>query len=234
MRHSRRWIIALLVLVPGMLQSEPPRGAGEDLVGLLSKVILDVTHKTGSKDWAKATRGQMLLSGDMVKTGARSLAIIKLKDNSLVRVREYTELTVTGTVAGDAFSKGVSIERGVIGFVVPKQKPDEEFRFRSPTSVASIRGTGGAMIVAQDDTVTVIEGSVEVENLISSNVIMVEEGFTAISRRDGSLVARPSTRAERETAEGALRSEDRPRQLRLQLRNSQGETEELIIDYKEE
>ena len=234
MTHPRYGLILLLVLAPGLLQAEPPRASDEDLVGLLSKVILDVQHKTGSKDWAKAARGETLLSGDMVKTGARSLAIIKLKDNSLVRVREYTELTVTGSVSGDAFSKGVAIERGVIGFVVPKQKPNEEFRFRSPTSVASIRGTGGAMIVAQNDTVTVVEGSVNVENLISSRVVTVEEGFTAISRRDGSIETRPSSRAEREAAEGAIRSEDQPRQLKLQLRNSQGETEELIIDYKEE
>jgi len=232
MRHSTRWIFVLLGLTPGMLQAGPP--PGEDLVGLLSKVILDVTHKTASRDWAKAARGQTLLSGDMVKTGARSLAIIKLKDNSLVRVREYTELTVTGSAKGDAFSKGVAIERGVIGFIVPKQKPEEEFRFRSPTSVASIRGTGGAMIVAGDDTVTVTEGTVQVENLISARVVTVTAGFTAISRRDGFIEARASTRAERETAESAIRSEDRPRQLRLQLRNSQGQIEELIIDYKEE
>jgi hypothetical protein len=232
MRNSRLWMLALLGLLPSIVSAGTP--PTDDLVGLLSKVILDVTHKSGSRDWSKATRGQMLLSGDMVKTGARSLAIIKLKDNSLVRVREYTELTVSGTVEGEAFSKGVSIERGVIGFVVPKQKQNEEFRFRSPTSVASIRGTGGAMIVGQEDTVTITEGSVAVENLVSSTTVIVEEGFTAISRRDGSIESRPSTRAERETAEGAIRSEDRPRQLRLQLRNGQGETEELIIDYKEE
>lgn len=232
MQHCIRYAVALLALTPGLLRAEPPTGS--ELVGLLSKVILDVTHKTGSNDWAKAARGQTLLSGDMVKTGARSLAIVKLKDNSLVRVREYTELTVTGTVDGEAFSKGVAIERGVIGFIVPKQKAGEEFRFRSPTSVASIRGTGGAMIVGQEDTVTVVEGSVRVDNLVSSTGVTVDEGFTAISRRDGSIEARPSTRAERDQAEGAIRSEDRPRQLKLQLRNSQGETQELIIDYKEE
>jgi len=232
MRYSSCWIIALLALAPLQLRAAPP--AEPQLVGLLSKVILDVTHRTGANDWAKAVRGQTLLSGDMIKTGAQSLAIIKLKDNSLVRVREYTELTVTGGVENEAFSKDVSIERGVIGFIVPKQKAGEEFRFRSPTSVASIRGTGGAMTVGEDDTVTVVEGSVGVENLISSTTVVVGEGFTGISRRDGSIEARPSTRAERELAEGMLRSEDQPRQLKLQLRNSQGETQELIIDYKEE
>lgn len=233
MRYSSCWIIALLALAPGLLRAAPPP-ADPELVGLLSKVILDVTHRSGTEEWTKAVRGQTLLSGDMVKTGARSLAIVKLKDNSLVRVREYTELTVTGGVENEAFSKGISIERGVIGFVVPKQKAGEEFRFRSPTSVASIRGTGGAMIVGEDDTVTVVEGSVSVENVVSSTTITVDEGFTGISRRDGSIEARPSTRAERELAEGMLRSEDQPRQLKLQLRNSQGETQELIIDYKEE
>jgi hypothetical protein len=83
-----------------------------DLVGLLSKVILDVTWKAEGVDWEKANRGQTLSSGDMVKTGRRSLAVVKFKDNSLIRVRELTELTVTGTLEEQKFSKAVNVQTG--------------------------------------------------------------------------------------------------------------------------
>ena len=54
----------------------------------------------------------------MVRTGEGALAIIKFKDNSLVRLRERSELTVTGTQTGNTMSKSVEVQTGVVGFNV--------------------------------------------------------------------------------------------------------------------
>jgi len=218
------------LLVPMAATALPP---AEPTVALVSKVILDVTRKEVGKDWQKAKRGETLSSGDKVKTGEQSVAIIKFKDNSLVRVREKTELTVTGTVSGSAFSKSVNIQKGVVGFNVQKQRASEEFRFSSPTSVASIRGTGGSLTINTSDTLVVTEGLVRLTNNISSNFVDVGAGFTGISNPDGTISARPSTPAERAAAENAARVTEQDNRLEFELRDNQGNSKRLIIDYKE-
>ncbi|MCK5572734.1 MAG: FecR domain-containing protein [Bacteroidetes bacterium] len=227
-------LICMTFLYAGAQRAGSTPTPQSDLVGLLSKVILDVTWKAEGVNWEKANRGQTLSSGDMVKTGRRSLAVIKFKDNSLIRVRELTELTVTGTLEEQKFSKTVNVQTGGVGFNINTQQSGEEFRFTSPTSVASIRGTGGLFAIGSEDTLTVVEGLVEFQNTISTNSVDVPAGFTAFSRPDGSIDSRPSTPEERQAAEGAMQSDDSPRQLKLELRNDRGEVEELIIDFKEE
>lgn len=202
-------------------------------IGLLSKVILEVMWKESGKKWDKASRGQMLGTGDMVRTGPASLAIIKFKDNSLVHLRERSELTVTGTTKSGSFSKAVEIQTGVVGFNVDKQRAGEEFRFTSPTSVASIRGTSGAFNASSgSDTLVVIGGLVALTNRRSSRNIEVGAGFTGISNRDGSILSRASTARERQMAADALQDEQ-TKKLELELRNPQGKTSRLKIEYKD-
>lgn len=205
----------------------------ESSIALVSKVILDVARKGAAADWAPAKRGETLNSGEMIKTGEKSLAIIKFKDNSLVRVREKSELTVTGTVSGSSFSKTVNLPRGAVGFNIQKQQAGEEFRFTSPTSVASIRGTSGQFVAGQgSDTLIVIEGKIRFSSNLSSNFVDVEAGSTAISRADGSVSARPSFPAERTAALDALKEGDEGNKLELEFRDSQGNKKQLKIEYK--
>jgi len=209
----------------------PPANAS---IALVSKVVLDVKRKELEKDWEIAKRGETLSSGDRVRTGEKSIAIIKFKDNSLVRVRERSELTVTGETRGSSFSKNVNIEGGVVGFNIRKQKKDEEFRFTSPTSVASIRGTGGLFRAHESaDTLTVVEGSVLLTNNISTNSVLVRAGFTGISNPDGTIQTRPATNEELAAAQNASSLSEQDNKLEIELRDNQGDRKELKIDFQE-
>jgi hypothetical protein len=224
--------ICATLLVVVAASAAAPSGSG-NTVGLISKVIQDVSHKQADKDWEKALKGEPLVSGDRVKTGERSIAIIKFLDNSLVRVRELSELTVSGTLNGGAFLKSVDLQNGVVGFNIQKQKPQEEFHFSSPTSVASIRGTGGLFATSDSsDTLTVIEGIVVFTNKASGKSVDVEAGFTGISNPDGTLQHRPATRAEHMAAEEAA-GNGSLKKLELDLRDNQGKSKKLHIDIKE-
>lgn len=224
--------IVAMVLLPAAVYANPPEPVSP--VGLVSKVVLDVSHREAQGEWQKAKRGDPLASGDKVLTGEKSLAIIKFKDNSMVRVREKTEVTITGTVEGTAFSKSVRVEQGVVGFNIQKQRSQEEFRFTSPTSVASIRGTGGQFVTASSaDTLVVIEGEVWLTNVISSDSVEVSAGFTGISASDGSVQVRPSTPAESAAASNASRTGDQENRLEFEMRDSRGNRKELRIEYKE-
>jgi hypothetical protein len=224
-------LTAAALLAGGVISGAmAPAVAAEPAIALVSKVILDVKRKEASKDWIVAKRGETLASGDMIRTGDKSVAIIKFKDNSLVRVREKSEVTVTGTTTGSAFSKSIDLLRGTIGFNVKKQTIGEEFRFTSPTSVASIRGTEGLFTLG--DTLTVIEGRVRFKNKFSLREVDVDAGFTAISYADGTIQVRPSTAEEKARATSALREEGQDNKLELDFRDNQGNKKQLKIDFK--
>jgi len=224
-------LIALVLTTAGALPASSPDA--EQVIGVVSKVILDVTHKPTGQDWAAAVRGQALSQGHALRTGEKSVAIIKFKDNSLLRLREMSEVTLNGNQTGQSLSKSVDLLNGVIGFSVSKQRAGEEFRFSTPTSVASIRGTAGSLSRGASDVLVVIEGVVNFLNKVSGKTVDVQAGYTGISWPDGTLELRVSTDAERASAAEATRSGDQPRQLRLEIRNGQGEQKDLIIDYKE-
>ena len=216
----------------GTAVSREPSSSAAAPVGLLSKVIADVARKETGKEWQAAHKGEMLSAGDRVRTGERSVAVIKFIDNSLIRVREHTEVLIHGSMSGSTFSKSVEVQMGVIGFTVQKQRPGEEFRFSSPTSVASIRGTGGALAASPaGDTLTVLDGVVNFANVKSSRSLDVPAGSTGISLPGGDLVTRASTPEERRRAEEALLGEDR-KTLELELRDSQGRSRRLKIEYR--
>jgi hypothetical protein len=142
-------------------------------------------------------------------------------------------MTITGTQNGNNLSKSVEVQTGVVGFNVAKQRSSEEFRFTSPTSVASIRGTAGVFnSSAQSDTLTVTEGLVQLFNRVSSRTVDVGAGFTGISGKNGSIESRTTTEQERQAALNALRDDAR-RRLDIELRDPQGKTNRLKIEFND-
>ena len=62
---------------PAQAVTPPPANPS---VAVVSKAIADVTRKQGKKEWSQAKIGEPLVSGDRLRTGQRSIAIIKFKD----------------------------------------------------------------------------------------------------------------------------------------------------------
>ena len=211
-----------------------PQAAPDRAIALVSKTILDVTRRPSAAEWVKAQRGDILDAGDMVRTGDRSIAVVKLKDNSLLRLQEKSLLTLTGTSSRGMFQKGVNVEGGFIGFNIRKQKPGEEFRFTSPTSVASIRGTEGIFVLSDSgDVFTILTGLGRITNMISMTSVDVPAGYTVLSDPSGRLHLRLATDDERAEAARAASLTEEERHLRLQFKNRTGEARDLIIDMKQ-
>jgi len=205
----------------------------ESSLALVSKVVQRVLRQQDGKDWVDAKRGETLGAGDKIRTGQSSLAVIKFKDNSMVRVRELSELTIEGENNSGVFFKSVEIEKGAVGFNIRKQGDGEEFRFSSPTSVASIRGTGGQFLLADSaDLLVVIEGVVLYTNQISRESVEVRAGFTGVSRKDGTIVTRPFTDEERQEAIEASRQTDKENEFEFDLHDNQGNKRKLRIEFK--
>lgn len=163
-------------------------------VATVFKPVGVVDYKSGDKEWTKAKPATPLLTGDLVRTGEQSFAIIKFLENSVLRVQEKSEVTIHGEIAKGEFSKNVYLERGELGFNV-KKRPSEKFEFSTPTSVASIRGTSGLLMSGGDSNDVLILGSgiVDFKNLISNFSTTVQGGQTAYSFSDGTIKVEEST-----------------------------------------
>jgi hypothetical protein len=181
MKHSRT-IVALLAvgLLLANLGLTPPQEK-RDIQAFLLKVIKDVSKKSTTKSWEKAIPMDRLKSGYQLKTEAGSLALIRFADESKLLVREKSIVEIKGQVQGrQIIDRDVHVQNGGLGFSVKKQET-EQFRFSTPISVASIRGTDGAVDHSESDSTssfTCVSGSFDVDG------ISVTAGYT-YERRQG-------------------------------------------------
>ncbi len=158
-------------------------------VAVLNKAIRKVEFNEGKKDWEKATPGLTLFNKNLLRTGKKSLAIVSFLDGSILRVRESSEVTIYGDKEKQKLDKNVIINNGVIGFDVKKQQ-NEEFKFTTPTLVASIRGTSGYIEVSgEGNTLFALEtGLVELQALLGAKSSgTLRPGNTAQVDKNGNL-----------------------------------------------
>jgi hypothetical protein len=200
-------------------------------LALIMKVIPQVSKRSSEKDWNEAVKGDPLATGDRVRTAKSSLAIIKFRDRSIVRLREQSELTLDGQLLDGKVTKTIKLAKGGFGFEFQKQH-DEQFRLTSPTSVASIRGTKGKLSGGEGfDTLIVTEGLVRLHNNVSNSDTDVAAGSIGFSNQDGTLSVRQATADEIADA-NRLASGGTPNELKLELKDSQGNKKELKLRYQ--
>ena len=132
-------------------------------VALVRKAVKDVKHENVDKVIKDAKPGTPLLDGELIKTGFKSLALVKFLDGSLIRVRGNSSLTIHGKKEGKKQIANTVIHSGELNFNVNKQEEDE-FKFTTPTGIASIRGTVGNIEVTEEATTFLLEsGRVDLE-----------------------------------------------------------------------
>jgi hypothetical protein len=174
----------------------------------------------------------MLRSGYQIRTEENSLAMIKFADETKLIVRQKSLVDIKGQVSGrQILDRTVYTEKGSIQFNVVKQQK-EQFRFSSPVSVASIRGTEGAFNVGSDSTDKLIinRGLATLTNLLSNQ----------------HLRKRKSTPEEQEEGSGNLNSsfnqglgnEQSPdqktkRTMRIPGIDKDGNSKTLILEWEE-
>ncbi len=170
--------VALLLILPLTSLAEDSKGIAF-IKGLKGKVEV---KRAGSSEWEKARGGEVLNSGDWVRTGVNSIAVIVFTDNKLniVKLRDETEIEMRGERKEKSLSKKVYSELGNIWAEV--KDPTGGFEIETPTSVASVKGTVW-METVSGDTVTVygLEGLVTLMNLISLSQVEVGPNQLGVS-----------------------------------------------------
>jgi hypothetical protein len=157
-------------------------------IALVNRVVEVVERRTNGVEWTKAKIGDLLISGDVVKTGPQSFSLIRFYDNSLLRIQEFSEVTIYSDRDKNHYHRNIEVGKGSIGFDVRKEERDR-FEFSTATSVASIRGSSGLFSTVSDggDVLLMTSGSAVLKNTHTGKEVAVRGGEIAFSRADGSL-----------------------------------------------
>jgi hypothetical protein len=175
-------------------------------------------------------KGQVLYSGDKIRTSAASSCAIKfIDDKSLLRVKESSSCIIEGKRVNKAINKNIVVEVG--SFFASLFKQRGKFTVTTPTSVASVKGTQ-FWIIQMGDGRTVyigIEGLVDLAN--DAGRVLLRSGQTAIYSSRTQL---PEIRL---TREGEIPPMDDGREslktLEIEFQDATGQQKKLRIDYKE-
>ena len=113
------------------------------LTATITEVAGKVECKLPGKEWQSAKTGDVLPAGSLISTGFKSTAILKTEAATLT-VKPVTRLSLEELVKSEGTTKTqMFLMAGrVRAEVTPKDGEKAEFKIKSPTATASVRGTG--------------------------------------------------------------------------------------------
>jgi hypothetical protein len=137
----------------------------------------------GGGEYSTVAVGAALNEGDRLRTGAASRLELKLKDGSVLRLADKSELKLQSATFGPKEKKhfDAKLFAGRLWAAVTKLVgTDSTFEVETTNAVAGVRGTRFAAAVEPggDTTVRVYDGSV----LVSNRPIYAKEGHTKANR----------------------------------------------------
>lgn len=164
-------------------------------LGTTVRVVKEIIYiPSNGKEITQKAPGQALFVEDKVQTGKGCLAIVRFLDKSTLVVQENSLLKIFGTKSGSGKNAGIKsntiVNEGKAFFKVEKQNSNGDFKFTTPTMVASIRGTEGLISAISDtaSTLAVTEGLVYVEAVGGSKESgNIPAGKTATVNKSGKL-----------------------------------------------
>jgi Tfp pilus assembly protein PilF len=119
--------------------------------------------RAGAVAWDRAYTNQVLYTGDRLRTGERSKALLQMRDNSVIQVQELTVLTIP---PAERRKVRLQLLKGLIYFF-NRDRPGEA-EVDGPGVWAVVRGTEFTVQVCTDGTtiLTLIDGQVDMTNAL--------------------------------------------------------------------
>lgn len=125
-------------------------------------VIGDVTVSHESTAFKPLTQGSKIEQNDMIKTGSKASAVLKVNTVGSVRVLENSEFRFTSLAVNG--SNELLINKGGVYSRISKLEKGTSYKVKTPTCVAAVRGT--QFLVSYSETtpseVQVLDGKVAV------------------------------------------------------------------------
>ena len=188
-KHSFNKSFVLIVVLVGILVPEENK-----LIAVTTKAKGDVSYRSwDSKDFNDLKPAEVLNDGDHIQTGSDGFgALVYLDDKSTIKGKENTNFDVIGTRGKKGISKRIKINRGTIKAKIQSGNASG-FIIETPTSVATVKGTEFWLVAAPDgDRVFGLEGTVELTNTVSGDIVTVGSDETATSLATGEINVAPT------------------------------------------
>jgi len=228
-------VLSALIVSPAWKQQQDPK----DYPAFVIKVVRNVSKSGPTAGWSQAMPLDKLAGGQQIRTDAKSFALIKFSDETKLVVRELTVVEIKGQIQGkQILDRNVHTTRGNVAFDVKKQEK-EAFRFSSPISVASIRGTTGNFLRDEDDNTDYLgigTGLATFLNLLSNLSLDVADGQTGTSDGDGNLDVHDSSDEEdalNDTDNAGFELTEGTHELRFGAEDREGNRKTIIIVWDE-
>src|SRR5215471_16677472 len=176
--RAAQWT-ALSALALGIVvhTSALARDCGEWHADLVAAEGTIEIRRVDATDWVVLVRGDIVCMGDSIRAQAFSRATLRLPDQTVIRLDQYSTLTLDER--DDGAGSLVKLLRGVIHVI---SRDPRSLRFSTPHVNAGLKGTEFDIRVdeAEDRTaIAVLEGNVEVTN--AAGRVDVPTGFVATS-----------------------------------------------------
>ena len=161
-------------------------------IAIVTKQNGTIKHKkeTSKSFKNKVNIGMELYNNDLLVTGIDGFIMFAyLDDGSLIKVYKDSKVYVTGDLKNKIIDKKVIIDDGLLKFDVEKQKQNE-FKVVTPTSVASVKGTTFYIdINDQNDIFYGVDGTVEILNIESNEILTLSKRKKITSSDDGTILS---------------------------------------------
>src|SRR4030088_3070550 len=168
--------LIVLLLAGGAVYLYLPRGsnATADNAATLAVLNTAIDAQKGSNDFAPALDGDILASGDFVRSTKDGRAVLTFFDGSTLSVdpASLVKVITLNRLPSGGLQPLVERTAGRAWAAVSKLKtPDSKFEIRTPTSIAAVRGTSFETQVTQnaDGTSSVTYKVDEGEVLVTAN-----------------------------------------------------------------
>jgi hypothetical protein len=190
MSRTNHTLSALFAVLLGFAMLLPTGAFAADAIAYIGEVggkVLVVKPASGEDKTAQeatAKAGMFLGAGDTIKTGDESFASVVFQDDgSRVKLGAVSTLTINAVRKQKQLDKSLFMESGKMWAKVTKKR-GTEFQVKTPTSVASVKGT--RFILEETESgetwVWVLEDAVQLSN--ESGEVTVNAGQKGKATKD--------------------------------------------------
>lgn len=142
-------VIVILCIIGLIWFSQTSEAVTAQLI--IDSGTVQVKHADGS--WTNAQSGILLAASDSIKTGSNTSASVIFFESSIIRLDSDTEITIQQIIEQDEeISIKIQQDAGRTWNAISKISGIDDYEVQTPTSVASVRGTGFVVIVEPNGT----------------------------------------------------------------------------------
>lgn len=188
-RVYTNWLLLSIVILVFFIGINPsPLFAADNFASFRDVTGEVLLMRQGSLPAVRAKSGDMLSSGDIVRTKKDSSAEVLFKDGARIKVSPNSRVDMGQYYEGQNKNRvNMKLSRGKVAALVP-QSAGRQFEVQTPNAICGVRGTGWEQAYhpySNSTTLSVTEGSVYTYNLSNpENIVTVRAGsFTTINGR---------------------------------------------------